>query len=255
MLEGPNNNKKDNQEARKKVKQQIRATREYERKWRGIRGMAYDVNRSEGSYMIALKGFSKLFDYLKTRKITKVLDIGAGTGRAIDEISKSEEGQGLDFVGTTLAKNPKRESSQKIHITSAEVLRGIPSNSFGAVLAVFSVGYSDAPKLVAEQIDRILVPGGVFKGAFSPAGVGGIKYDENVMLKSYDRLYFALKEKGYDCATLMEIPAARRKIELDQILLAVKPDPASTPPPAKDLLQSDYLEFNSLFEGEKYRDL
>ena len=42
----------------------------------------------------------------------------------------------------------------------------IPDESVGGVLSVVAIAYSANPNLVAKQIDRILVPGGIAKIIF-----------------------------------------------------------------------------------------
>ena len=53
------------------------------------------------------------------------------------------------------------------YITSTEVLRGIDDETIGCVLALHSITYSVAPSLAIKSIDRVLIPGGVFKGFFT----------------------------------------------------------------------------------------
>ncbi len=229
-----NNNKED----RIRAAQQICSTRGDEKDRRGI-PTNFKVNRDAYEYFEELGGIKKLLEYLKILKITKILDIGSGTGRAINEISNSDLGQGFEFVGTSLFKYPD-EDAKKIHLTSAEVLRGIPASSFGAVLSVCGVGYSDAPNLVAEQINRVLVPGGVFKGSF--ADERPVTYGSST-LKRYDDLRLALQKKGYDTAIVpdfLDVPSREKE---DTILLAIKSNPSLVLPHAVDLLMEDYEKF------------
>ena len=232
---------KKNTEDRKKAARQIRYTRKYERYQRdfGLRQFGYEVNRSADKYIAAIGGLEELFKYLRARRSTKVLDIGSGTGKAIDGISESNLGEGFDFVRTALTKNLSPEGTKKVHLTSAEILRGIPSNSFGAVLAVCSVGYSEAPELVAEQIDRVLVPGGVFKGVFADSDAE-LVYGKLLKFKNYTALHSALHRRGYDTAVLANFPYLGKENDPDHILLAIKPDPSSDLPLAISLLGSDY---------------
>ncbi|KKT00813.1 MAG: hypothetical protein UW07_C0004G0008 [Candidatus Nomurabacteria bacterium GW2011_GWF2_43_8] len=228
---------KRNTEDRIKAARQIRAVRKNERQWINTNKGKFLTNRGKYDYIWELHGLKELFAYLRIKKNTKVLDIGSGTGRAVDEISKSELGKGLEFVKTALI-NYSGENSRKIHLTSAEVLRGIPSDSFGAILAVFSVAYSEAPELVAQQIDRVLVPGGVFKGSFNSRNSPETAFGK-VTLKKYGNLRLILQKMGYDTATISDFSDKYLEFH-DSVLLAIKPDPSSGVPRAVDLLEADY---------------
>lgn len=150
-------------------------------------GDPYKINRTGWQYIKELGGVQHLFDYVKTLKSQTVLDIGAGTTQASSDLQESSLGFGLHFEATVLRNRPEIEKNlgkEHVHITSAEVLRGIPDASVGCVIAVFSVGYSDAPGLVAESIDRVLVPGGAVK-------ITGYK-------SIFSQFYDQFERRGYD---------------------------------------------------------
>jgi len=94
-----------------------------------------------------------------------ILDIGAGrSARAMQQLAR--EHPELRIAATFLSKpkfgdSPLPPNFEYRH-TSAERLRGIPDNSVGAALAVYSTTYSGAPELVVSSVDRVLVPGGRF---------------------------------------------------------------------------------------------
>lgn len=139
----------------------IRSARTAERE-----GDPYNINRTGWRYLQQLAGAQHLFDYVKSLKSQTVLDIGAGTTLASSELQQSQLGHDLHFEATVLRNRPEIENNlgeERVHITSAEVLRGVPDESVGCVIAVFSVDYSDAPGLVAGSIDRVLVAGGAVK--------------------------------------------------------------------------------------------
>jgi len=106
---------KRNTEDRIKAARQIRAVRKNERQWINTNKGKFLTNRGKYDYIWELHGLKELFAYLRIKKNTKVLDIGSGTGRAVDEISKSELGKGLEFVKTALI-NYSGENSRKPYL-------------------------------------------------------------------------------------------------------------------------------------------
>src|SRR3989344_1408929 len=123
-------------------------------RWREREGRPYNIDRSGFQYVKVRAGVKELFAYIKTLPSKTVLDIGAGTTHGITDISHSSFGTDIDFEATVLSSVPQIEEHlgrEKTHITSAEVLRGIPGNSIGCVLSVFSLTYSHAPELVIEH--------------------------------------------------------------------------------------------------------
>ncbi len=167
---------------RKEAAHQIRRAR-----WREREGRPYNRDRSGFQYIKELAGVKELFSYLKTLPSRKILDIGAGTTHGITDISQSSFGTDMEFEATVLNSVPQIEKylgNERTHITSAEILRGIPDNSIACVLSVFSLTYSRAPELVIGSVDRVLVPGGVIKIGSDDAPIW--------------QLYQLLKDKGYD---------------------------------------------------------
>lgn len=139
----------------------------------------YTNNRGDVWYIQMLQGYKHLFNYLRNAfegSESTVLDVGAGTTRAVKEIEGSSWGKGLRFEATVLDMDQVIEGNlpeDRIHVTPVEELSGIADKSMAAILSVFSVGYSDVPDLAVESIDRVLMPGGVFKGNFHlPLWVG-----------------------------------------------------------------------------------
>jgi SAM-dependent methyltransferase len=171
------------------------------------------------------------------------LDVGAGTTQGIHAVSRREMSEGLDFAATTLSRSAKVAYPDrphltiehlveknlgwgKTHITSAEVLRGVENKSVGAVLSVFSLPYSKAPRLAAASIDRVLVEGGVFKGFFPT------KDDEAKGISSYALFEQEFRERGYAIAT-----RAYGKYPY-VVVLAIKPGTSDAPDPEM-LIEAD----------------
>lgn len=151
------------------IARQLVAVRTYERNLNPHD--LYKDNRARGNYAILLEGLTSSLDYVKRLGSTNlVLDIGAGTTRAISQLSQLPDAQGLDFMATVLRYRPEIDTNlgrERTLATPAEKLRGIGDNSVGLALSVFSVTYSVNPEAVVDSIDRILVKGGIFKGRFN----------------------------------------------------------------------------------------
>lgn len=119
--------------------------------------------------MDELNGLSATLDYvriLEGEKPLQVLDIGAGTGRGIQEIANSSIGQGLQFKGTVLKTPEHSSSSVELIATSAERLRTVERASIAGIISVYGIAYSDLPEVAGDMVNWALVRGGVFKGVF-----------------------------------------------------------------------------------------
>jgi hypothetical protein len=198
------------------VAKKINSIRTWERKEEH-----YEVNRGIEDYFTEAKGLAAFFDYLRTVKGSNlVVDIGAGTTKAISEIANGPIGRGLDFKATVLDKKPQTDlylGRDKTITTSAEVLRGIQKESVAGVLAIISIAYSVAPELVTKRIDEILVPSGAIKAAFTDGELG---------YQIAGKFICHWKELGYD--------VARNK----GVVLAIKPG-EGTKITAKEILEKD----------------
>jgi hypothetical protein len=142
---------------------------------------------------------------------------------AATQLQDSELGEGLEFLATVLRKNPRIEELlgyKKTFVTSAESLKQVKDGSIGGVLACHSVSYSAAPKLVVEQLDRVLCERGIFKGAFATEEInnfGQIEFDPHEYIDLFRQRNFGV-------------------YNVDGLLLAVKNLPDSF---AEDLLLKD----------------
>lgn len=133
------------------------------------------------------KVFSKVFpdlnqitrEYLERLSIqngTRILEVGAGTGRATvdlglcDLVGPDGSVVALDPAAVLLEKLAAK--CQECSIRNVEILQGVaehlpfPDNSFDATIAVLALHFTDAPKAVAEMA-RVTKPGG-FVSVLSP---------------------------------------------------------------------------------------
>lgn len=149
----------------------IRSQREIDKR-RG-ENFTYDLMRNQGvmEYVVQLHGLKHFLNY--TRSLSekpKVLDVGGGVTRASSDLSHIEEWtEGLDLKATSLHMDkdvPKFLGKENVTLTSVEQLRGIKDGELAGLLSVHSIGFTKAPKLAAESINRALMPGGVVKAVF-----------------------------------------------------------------------------------------
>lgn len=185
----------------------------------------YNTERGATDYISALRGVRHTFGNVLNLDTRTILDIGTGSGKAVFQLARKEAFRYFDFKATGLTVPPKIDEyigADNFTLTAAEVLRGIPDNSVGAAISVFSVTYSAAPARVADSIDRVLVEGGVFKAALRPSrkrfrqgqikGMTILKDMDAVNGRTYKELF---DEKGYD--TYLGCSKDR------DILVAIKP--------------------------------
>lgn len=174
-------------------------------------------------YIDALGGITSFLNYAEgLGNQQTILDIGSGSFRGITQISRIKAAENLNFVGTTLSRTEdieKDTGSVKVRITSAEILRGIENESINGILAVSSIAYSKAPSLVASNIDRVLVPGGVLKSAFRPTS-GENEFSIRYDYKTHHRFSEAFERMGYDVAVKKDKDGKKAD---EAVIIAVKP--------------------------------
>lgn len=200
----------------------------------------YQTERTAQDYIYALRGVRNTIPHAKTVGSNVVLDIGAGSTRASHEFACMPAYKDIDFKATGLTQHPKIDEyigNENLILTAAEVLRGIPDESVGAALSIFSITYSAVPKYVVESIDRVLVPGGIFKGTFRssrrrlvPRKIPGFDILKRMDAKDGKTFEQLFSEKGYDSYLV----CAKDR----DILLAVKPA-HSMKTTAKELYRRD----------------
>lgn len=207
---------------RRLVAQRIRSLRDYERQKK-----SYPMDRGKEDYIEACRGLKYFFDYARTlRNSNLVVDIGAGTTRAISQIAKSELGQGLKFKATVLDKKPQVNlylGENNTITTSAEMLKGISSESVAGILGIVSIGYCEFPEIAAKRINEVLIPNGVIKSAFGDGIIG---------TKRMFEFATAWRDMDYDVAI---------KPGEHAVLIAIKPGGNKTIS-ASELLEKDLKE-------------
>lgn len=232
---------------RTKVADKIRTLRSVER--------TYETGRDGVEYVRELQGVQELFQYVRDLNTgARIIDIGAGVTRAMRDFSKVSFGEGLSFGATVLTKPEISEwtlSSDQIHITPVELLNGIENESVGGALGVYSVAYSENPKFAVRGLNRVLVPGGVFKGVFKSKNG-----EHGAGLKSYHEFQDEFRDLGYDTASF--------EGDRGDIFLAIKPGGSINEIDAATLLEQDrkstatqtikLLEMKRKEEEEQYKD-
>ena len=124
-----------------------------------------------------------IFEFLKDKEYTKLLDIGCGTGYLIDMLAKVHE---AEYTGVDLSPEMIKQASNK-KIKNAKFIEGrsdeIPfdDNTFDIITCSQSFHhYPDTDKAMQEA-KRVLKPGGLY--ILSDTGVGpfkifGVKVDD-----------------------------------------------------------------------------
>lgn len=190
----------EEKEIRKKIAEKVRKIRKGERD----KILFYIVDRSSKDYQYCFEGLKFFFDYVRSLKTKVVIDVGAGLTNAINEISKSELGDGIQFKATVLTRKDEIEKNlglDKVVSTSIETLRGIKDSSIGGMLLGFSLPYVVDPRYALKSLDRVLIPGGVLKAFFQSDGIDSQEYKERGKdFHGYLPFKEILEKMGYDCA-------------------------------------------------------
>lgn len=147
---------------RQELAKSIRKIRRSERFYEEER-FAYKRNRSLTRYLYYLQGLGATLNYIRRLPSPCLVDLGSGTGRAIKELSTAEIGRDLTIIGTGIAWHKYIEYPH-YRITPAECMRGFKPSSVGGFISVFGpTHYSYYLKVVLDNLDRVLIPGGVMK--------------------------------------------------------------------------------------------
>lgn len=213
------------------VAQNLKTVRAMDRKCQ------YNNRRNGDAYMHEFKGLEYFFDHVRALDKKTVLDIGAGTTKGVDDLSRDKIADGMDLKATTLAMIPQvkwhygshRTGKKNVLITSAETLRHIENESIGGILALNSIAYSAVPELAIRRIDQVLVPGGIIKATFSVSS-------EYELFRSHELFMRELLRLGYSVAHLAE--------NIPVVLLAIKPG-GKADVSAFDLLGKDLYSYRS----------
>src|SRR5258708_5078138 len=93
-----------------------------------LKKIRYEVGRDGKDYLIALRGLSNFFEYVRSLGVPVVYDVGAGETKAAAEIQESSLASGIEINATVLANIEaikKWLGPDKVVITPAETMRGI----------------------------------------------------------------------------------------------------------------------------------
>jgi len=184
-------------------------------------------------YLEQSGGLLAFLNYSRSQEST-VLEIGVGTANALAELASSQLGNGLSFVGTGLTHRRHAEvPNVSLRQTPAEILSGVSPKSVGGILSLNGIGFSKAPELVVDAIDRSLVGGGAIKATFRGDTSYGPEWDQRYDswgYGSYHPFRQELRRRRYDVAVI--------ETGADDILVALKPgfDKATS---AQQLLEQD----------------
>lgn len=209
---------------RSNAAKEIRGQREIDRKKE--ESFNIEISRSRGvmEYVFELEGLVHFLSYVRSLSFgrSKVLDIGTGIGKALDQLSQMDEwSYNLDFEGTALSRDKKHKKfsiGNKIRLTSVEQLRGFKQNEFAGIISVYGLGYSGAPEMAAESIDRVLAPGGALKTVY------GFPGENDEVPISPDKFRGCLADKSYDIyASESDGKNLNGQDSKFGILLAIKP--------------------------------
>jgi ubiquinone/menaquinone biosynthesis C-methylase UbiE len=152
---------------------------------------------------MGFEGLANFLDYLRNLRLGGlVLDVGAGTTRAVAQLSDSYLGRDLTFGATILTR--MKEISENLGFertieTEVEKLRGVNDKSVTGVISFSALAYSAAPQLAVRSIDRVLIPGGAVKANFKfpPSSE---EHSARRFSKTHDEFSDTFLKLGYDIA-------------------------------------------------------
>jgi SAM-dependent methyltransferase len=191
---------------------------------RGESGGEYMNDADLLHYLIKLQGLAHFMEYARELEGPRlVLDIGAGTTRAIAELANSRIGEDLNFGAVILSRDdriPENFGYDRTIQTEVERLRGIEDQSVSGIISRSGISYSAVPEAAVASVDRVLVPGGAIKACFRR---DSSEQDDALSPITFGRTYGkfakAWLELGYDVAVSDTFSSVA--------LLAVKPGGAN----------------------------
>jgi len=113
-------------------------------------------------------------DLLSIQSDDHILDIGCGTGKLIDHLSRQvRDGylEGIDYSRTMVSK-ARRRNKKNIEIGKVKITEGdfdhlaYKDNVFNKISSVNTVYFWPQPELTSQKVSKILKPGGLFVVAF-----------------------------------------------------------------------------------------
>lgn len=192
------------QEIRNKLARQLRGLRKLEKESM-IPNPEHNKKRDRSAfqYVNHLQGLQGTLNYVLNLPVKTIVDIGAGTTRAIGEIAKSTYGNGLKFIATGIVNHTDIEKNigyKNYRLTSAEVMRGFQPESVGGFLSVYGpLYYSNYEEIIFGKMDELLVPGGITKFCIMK-DIPGSKINKNHAEKC-QKIEEIMKKLGYGVAT------------------------------------------------------
>ncbi len=188
---------------RSAVAREILASRNLERSYSKTNN-EFEIYRDAIDYIVGMGGLSHALKQAKDVEGLNVLDLGAGSTKAISQFRDSEFGKGLNFYATTLSHNSaisENLGNENTAITSIESFRSknIPMSGYGLVMSNHGFGYSDKLGLATGNLKNLLVDGGVFKASMPYDYIvrKETRYGD-LIHKEPEVIYKILQEAGFD---------------------------------------------------------
>lgn len=190
---------------------------------RDKKSFSYTVDRSATELVYDANGYGKLFDAVRARGGSHVLDIGSGLTRGVRELAASPLGHGLHFTATVLKYvDAITKAAEEIpvdvpvKVTPVEKLNGIPDGSQDCIIGTYSIAYTEYPDVAIRACDRVLAPGGFLKMTCNTDPP--LRELEQLGYKSAREFAPVLRSMGYAVSV-------EEYKDTKAVLLAQKPDP------------------------------
>ena len=237
----------------------LKYMRKVERKVR----MSDDLNpirdRSGAEYTDSLQGLESTLKHVAGLPIKTVIDLGAGSSRAIAQIARSKYGNGLAFKGTGILFDPAIEKHigwDNYRLTPAETMKGFKKASVGGFISVFGpLTYSNHSGLVMSRAHELLVPHGIIKGCMSLYAAAALPDKTKIDEESSERtkqLELFLKQNGYGFVFRnRDYTSEDHGKGTDRIFLAIKPSRRDEDlNPLAQMIMDEDLETKEAMEAE-----
>lgn len=193
----------------------------------GERDLQYNIDSSLCDYEEVFEGIAGFLHYVRLYPSAKtIIDVGAGSARAVNELADLEEASGLRFLATGLLAETNEYTdvgAVPYRVTEAEHLEGIDDASAGGILANYSITYTNNPASVARAIDRILVPGGILKTSLHDMSHFPLSRMHRVHVQTSSDYKPLFEAQGFDVATNRHLlyaikPGLQTDISAEQLL-------------------------------------
>lgn len=161
-------------------------------------------DRTGETYIDHLSGLQGTLNYVTKLPTAIVVDLGAGSSRAVAQISRSKYGEGLTFLATGIVNDPeidKHIGRSSYRITPAETMVGFDSSSIGGFISVYGpFEHSAYLDQVLERTDELLVPDGIIKLCIMKKMPGHDEQMNRIMVQRYKKIEDFFKNRGYGLA-------------------------------------------------------